>query len=545
MKLSALLIIPPLLVVSASANPSKSIDRFPPWHIEAPVDSTRFSDTIRGTEFDFSDLTGLKPAHGLTARLSTSISVPRDTVVEASAGADWWMEIAVNDSVVLSTMESGNGKHLITMLNHPFMLPLQAGENQVVVRVKSGNAGWGLLIGTGSQLKRAREAELERQRLVDSLISRSGEKIDSLRKGTIVIRGKAGTKVSVRQKTHAFPFGTALSIKMFGEEIPESDRKRYLDTAAKYFNMGVHENALKWYATRKSAQGTEDFSAADTVYSWCEANGLAMRGHCLFWAVDGHVQDWVKGLPEDSLLVAVKKRARQVTAHYRGRITDFDLNNEMLHGSFYRDRLGDSAVAIMARAALAGNPEARLFVNDFAILSGKDGPAYIRQIRSFLDAGVPLGGIGCQGHFIGDMDLRHVHQMLDSLAVFGLPIVISEYDLVTEDEEKKARYLDAFYRICFSHPAVEGILMWGFWEGRHWRPKAALWKKDWSETPAARAYHELVWKEWWSRVDGTIGKDGTFTCRVFLGTHSVRVGGKDVEVTVSSNDVDKKVTVRQ
>jgi endo-1,4-beta-xylanase len=36
--------------------------------------------------------------------------------------------------------------------------------------------------------------------------------------------------------------------------------------------------------------------------------------------------------------------------------------------------------------------------------------------------------------------------------------------------------------MCFAHPSVEGILMWGFWQGKHWRPNAFLWKKDWTPT---------------------------------------------------------------
>jgi len=79
--------------------------------------------------------------------------------------------------------------------------------------------------------------------------------------------------------------------------------------------------------------------------------------------------------------------------------------------------------------------------------------------------------------------------VLDRLAVFKLPIRITEYGYETQfieppmtteypydaqSEEKKARFLDDFYRLCFSHPAVEGIIMWGHWEGAHWRPGAAI-----------------------------------------------------------------------
>jgi hypothetical protein len=77
---------------------------------------------------------------------------------------------------------------------------------------------------------------------------------------------------------------------------------------------------------------------------------------------------------------------------------------------------------------------------------------------------------------------------------------------------------------------VDGILMWGFWEGAHWRPKAALWKRDFSPTPSADAYRDLVFNRWWTRFEGRAGADGVCRVPAFLGRHRVEAGGKSVEV---------------
>ena len=61
-----------------------------------------------------------------------------------------------------------------------------------------------------------------------------------------------------------------------------------------------------------------------------------------------------------------------------------------------------------------------------------------------------------------------------------------------EEEELKAKELADYYRICFAHPAVEGILMWGFWAGANWIPVSSLYNRDWSPTPAAKAYQDLI-----------------------------------------------------
>jgi GH35 family endo-1,4-beta-xylanase len=162
-------------------------------------------------------------------------------------------------------------------------------------------------------------------------------------------------------------------------------------------------------------------------------------------------------------------------------------------------------------------------VNDYAILSGNDGPRYVAHLRKLLDQGVPVGGIGCQGHFGKVVDGVHVRRTLDELAAFGLPIKLTEYDADVADEEVKAACLETLYTVAFGHPSVEGILMWGFWEGAHWKPRAAMWKRDFTTTPAAETYRRLLFEEWWTTASGR------FEIPAFFGRHAVESGGRRVE----------------
>jgi GH35 family endo-1,4-beta-xylanase len=43
-------------------------------------------------------------------------------------------------------------------------------------------------------------------------------------------------------------------------------------------------------------------------------------------------------------------------------------------------------------------PDVNLYLNDYDILTGKKLPEYMAQIRSLLKQGVPIAGIGVQGH---------------------------------------------------------------------------------------------------------------------------------------------------
>jgi len=363
------------------------------------------------------------------------------------------------------------------------------------------------------------------------------------RMGRIRVQAPVGARVRVRQLEHEFWFGTAISHGLFRQDADPDARRRYLEILRENFNSVVHENALKWYHTERK-RGRTNFADAERMFDWCRDNGLRVRGHCIFWCVDRYVQDWLKDLDDDELRRVVDRRAREVPRRFRGRILEYDVNNEMLHGDFYRERLGEDIRADMFRRAAEEDPDALLFVNDYNILSGEDAEAYEHQIQALLDAGAPVGGIGCQGHFAEDIDMDEVRAALDRLARFDLPIRITEFDINTDDEQKKALLLREFYRTCFAHPAVEGILMWGFWEGRHWRPKAALWKKDFSPTPAADAYRELVFDRWWTEWEGEADSDGLCEVPAFYGRHRVTVQGDSIEVTLRKADGEVTLDAR-
>ncbi len=363
------------------------------------------------------------------------------------------------------------------------------------------------------------------------------------RMGTLAIQTAPNAAVKVTQLRHEFWFGTAINRRMFQNlDDPGPDAKKYLEVLKSNFNAAVHENEMKWYTTERTAPGDPDYSAADRMLAWCEKNGLQMRGHCIFWGIEQYVQKWQKGLDDAALRAAVERRAKEVTAHYKGRIAEFDVNNEMMHGDWYAKRLGPGIVADMFRWAKEGNPDARLYANDYGILQS-GGEACANHIKGLLDRGIPVGGIGIQGHSGGGIDPAKVKATLDCLARFKLPIKITEFDMDTADEAAKARGHEALYRTCFAHPAVDGILIWGFWEGCHWRPKAAIWKKDWTPTPAAEVHRRLVYEEWWTRFEGKADAAGRCEVPAFFGRHRVEAGGKTVEVTLLKAEGTKPVPI--
>jgi hypothetical protein len=111
--------------------------------------------------------------------------------------------------------------------------------------------------------------------------------------------------------------------------------------------------------------------------------------------------------------------------------------------------------------------------------------------------------------------------------------------MTAAEEELMAKELVDYYTICFAHPAVEGILMWGFWAGANWIPASSLYRKDWSPTKAATAYQELIHKKWHTTVNGRTNREGTFTTPAFYGKYKITAGGKSriVEFNKASEDL--------
>ena len=305
--------------------------------------------------------------------------------------------------------------------------------------------------------------------------SKIDQSIASNRKGELIIKAKRGATVTVEQVSHEFWFGCALTDQIFNGSASESDVKQYKEKFLENFNSAVTENAVKW-GNMEHQKGKVNYSTVDAILKWSDENKIPLKAHNLFWGIPENIQPWIKELSDVELEQTLKNRAETITARYKGRFVEYDLNNEMVHGNYYEDRLGADITKKMAEWAHTGDPNVRLLLNDYDILTGVKLPEYLAQIRKLLKQGVPIAGIGAQGHLHAEtFDRVKLKNALDSLAQFHLPIRITEFNIpgqrskyykdhnlvmTPEEEELKAKEIVDYYKICFAHPAVEGILMW-------------------------------------------------------------------------------------
>ncbi len=363
-------------------------------------------------------------------------------------------------------------------------------------------------------------------------------RIERYRKGDLAVvvkddSGKAipGAQVHVKMKRHAFGFGTAVAGDIL--QSPGTDGQNYRSALKKLFNKTVTENVLKWPPFESWGR-----PQADYMLPWFAANGFSMvRGHNVVWPsatyLPADVQNMLKASPVDAnaLRARVNKHIADVMAYSKGKVTEWDVLNEPFTNKDLQAVLGDSEMTSWFRQARAADPGVKLYINDYSILEsgGYDLQhinGYARIIQSMLDAGAPIDGIGLQSHFDSNLTPpSRVLELIDQFAAFGKDLQVTEFDVSVADEQVQADYTRDFLTICFSHPAMKGFMIWGFWEGAHWKPSAAMIRRNWSTKPNYDAWNDLIYRQWWTDTRGVTAGDGVFRTRGFLGDY-------DVEVTI-------------
>ena len=307
-------------------------------------------------------------------------------------------------------------------------------------------------------------------------------RIEKIRKGnlTVVVKDKSGkpvrgAEVAVRMRKHAFLFGTAVNATaLSSQRLSAENLARYKQEIVQLFNFAVMENEMKWPQWSRVESRPSTLAAVD----WLRENGLRVRGHNLVWPSWNNTnvkaaQD-AKGDPA-ALAKVINDHIAEATAAFRGRLVDWDVINETFTNHDFMDILGRHAMVDWFHAARAGDPTAKLYINDFNILEGEDKAHqddYAATIQYLIEQGAPVDGIGLQCHFparVTPMD--DLMKRFDRFAAFGKELEITEFDIDTSDEGTQADYTRDLLTVVFSQPSVKAFVLWGFWEGAHWKPR--------------------------------------------------------------------------
>jgi endo-1,4-beta-xylanase len=348
--------------------------------------------------------------------------------------------------------------------------------------------------------------------------------------------------VRFQQRRHAFGFGSAVDAQMLLGNT--SDSLRYQGVVTQYFNKVVLENDLKW------PNWEQNRARATNAVKWLRQRGIAVRGHNLIWPSWRWMPADVKTLSTNTtaLRARINNHFMDELSATKGQLVEWDVLNEPIVNHDVQDILGVSEMAEWFRLARHTDPFPKLFVNEYDIYETPGTShqnAYFNTIQLLLTNSAPLDGLGFQSHFSSYLPApEEILRTLDRFSTFGLDLEATEFDINMLDEQLQADYTRDFMTALFSHPQVNGLLMWGFWEGRHWLPAAASYRKNWTIKPNGQAWMDLIARDWWSTEGGVTDGEGRIQRSVFKGDYEIEYASFGVTNRMAASVLsDKSSTV--
>lgn len=400
----------------------------------------------------------------------------------------------------------------------------------------------------------------------------AASRIETLRKADLDVRvvdqnGNIveGADVRIEMQEHAFGFGSAfVSCRFEGNDCYNPiyvEKLSNLDGKGHGFNVGVMENSMKWDGWEEEWLSSPG-ELVDAI-EYLDSKSIEMRGHTILWPGWDLMPNDIQANADDLdyILNRIDERITTMIEHpeLKDLITDWDVLNEITTNddlekafdSYPGYESGVDLYKYVLKEVRAKDPDLPIYINDYVILSGAGSSEIVSNrykglLNELKDAEVPFDGIGFQCH-IGSLptSILKLQQVWDEFQQrYDVPLKVTEYDVnPTVSEETQAKYMEDFLTMCFSHPAMEAFIMWGFWDGNHWKDNAPLYDFDWNLKPSGEAFVNKVFDEWWTEENSLSNLDGLASFRPFKGRHKIIVsmGSALTEVEIelnSNNEVD-------
>ena len=302
-----------------------------------------------------------------------------------------------------------------------------------------------------------------------------------------------------------------------------NDNLEATQTVFRNFNMVVAENEMKPDALQPS-RGQFNFGDGDRLCDFAARHGMAVRGHTLVWhnqapawiTADGYKND--HGYTRAELLKIMEDHITNVVTHYKGRVKEWDVVNEVLDDdqsiirtnpagyklreSVWQTVIGDDYIDSAFVYAHRADPDACLFINDYGVeFQGKaKTQAYYNLVRSLLAKGLPVGGVGFQCHLtVGEADSAKFSSNVKRYASLGVKCAITELDMSMPDpyaagaEERQAEEYAKMAKVMMNYAHCESVVVWGVTDDMSWRQgNPLLFRSTLEAKPAFFALRDVL-----------------------------------------------------
>ncbi|CAL8971602.1 Endo-1,4-beta-xylanase A [Cellulomonas sp. T2.31MG-18] len=323
--------------------------------------------------------------------------------------------------------------------------------------------------------------------------------------------------------------GTAVNMDLYGSDAA------YTRIVDQQFSTVTPENVMKWQLVEPT-QGTYDWAAADRLVAAARDNHQLVRGHTLVWhsqlpswlSTDGTTTTFTPQQVRDLL----HKHVVDEVSHFRGQIWQWDVVNEAFNddGTPRQDifskayqALGMNGLDYIADAfrwAHQADPHALLFYNDYNLeFTGAKSNAVYAFVQQLQAAGVPIAGVGFQGHLDTQYGFPDLQNNLQRFAALGLKVALTEVDVrtfVQPDPAKPGSYTDVpltpalqatqesywkqTLQACLAVRSCISYTVWGVADSNSWIPgvfagegAALLFDDNLQPKPQYQDLRQVLW----------------------------------------------------
>jgi len=259
----------------------------------------------------------------------------------------------------------------------------------------------------------------------------------------------------------------------------------------RHFNSLTAENVMKW-STLQPTEGTFNFTDADKIVAFAQANNMKVRGHTLCW--HNQVPDWIfkngtANASKDLVLQRLRAHITAVMNHFKGKVYCWDVVNEAIDdgSNIYKatnwyNICGEDYITEAFKAARLADPSAKLFYNDYSEVNPTKRDKICDLLKKLKDQNL-VDGMGMQGHWnINYPSNQLLTDALDKYKSLGIEVQVTELDVsvYTADSDPQTTYTATiaqnqaaaygrFFNIFRTYKGtITGVTFWGVADNYSW-----------------------------------------------------------------------------
>lgn len=342
--------------------------------------------------------------------------------------------------------------------------------------------------------------------------------------GTVAVDAEKSYTTTLRHYTENMNATIGTCVPIYDGRINvDNDNSARAALVAQQFNMVVCENEMKFDATEPNRNGFS-FGNGDRLVNFANRHNMYVRGHTLVW----HSQNpsWLttdgtkntNNFTRDELLSILKNHITKVVGHWKGKVKEWDVANEVLSDnqqtiysnpkgydlrhSVWSSGIGEDFIDSAFVWAHRADPDAILILNDYGV-EGKGwakSEALFNLAMRLKNSNIPIDGIGLQGHM--DAGLNYVSSIeanIKRCQEAGLLCRITELDLgisstSADNLQKQAQSFYTLAKIAMRNENCKSLMIWGLSDDLTWRTgrNPLLFDGSLNKKPAYWGVHEAL-----------------------------------------------------